>query len=146
MYAVIYTYTKGTWIVQPYFQFGDVPTNPKIGIVRGATTQGGAILVNHTFKRGFSLAGRGEYITSSGSVADQAVNLMFGPGSAGWSATLTPTFQNGGFFFRGDLSFVRATNYTPGYVFGLAGMNQNQPRAMAEIGFIFGNNIVAKKP
>ena len=27
MYAVIYTYTKGSWIVQPYFQYTDVPTN-----------------------------------------------------------------------------------------------------------------------
>ena len=146
MYAVIYTYTKGSWIVQPYFQFTDVPTNLKIGIAKGAGTRGGALLVSHTFKHGFSLAGRGEYIASTGSVADRAVNLMFGPGSAGWSATLTPTFQYGGFFFRGDLSFVRASNYTPGYAFGPTGMNQNQPRAVAEIGFIFGNNIIAKKP
>jgi hypothetical protein len=146
MYAVVYTYTKGSWIVQPYFQFTDVPTNLKIGIAKGAGTRGGALLVSHTFKHGFSLAGRGEYIASTGSVADRAVNLMFGPGSAGWSATLTPTFQYGGFFVRGDLSFVRASNYTPGYAFGPTGMNQNQPRAVAEIGFIFGNNIIAKKP
>ena len=141
MYAVIYTYTKGSWIVQPYFQFTDVPTNLKIGITKGAGTRGGALLVNHTFEHGFSLAGRGEYITSTGSVADQAVNLMYGPGSAGWSATLTPTFQYGGFFFRGDLSFVRVSSFTPGYAFGPTGMNQNQPRAVAEFGFIFGNNI-----
>jgi len=83
MYAVIYTYTKGSWIVQPYFQFTDVPTNLKIGIAKGAGTGGGALLVSHAFKHGFSLAGRGEYITSTGSVADQAVNLMYGPGSAG---------------------------------------------------------------
>jgi len=146
MYAVIYTYTKGAWIVQPYFQFTDVPTNLKIGIPKGAETRGGALLVSHTFRHGFSLAGRGEYITSTGSVADQAVNLLYGPGSAGWSATLTPTFQYGGFFLRGDLSFVRASSYTPGYAFGPTGMNQNQPRAVAEIGFIFGNNIIAKKP
>jgi hypothetical protein len=144
MYAVIYTYTKGSWIVQPYFQFSDVPTNLKIGITKGAGTRGGALLMSHTFKHGFSLAGRGEYITSTGSVADQAVNLMFGPGSAAWSATLTPTFQYGGFFFRGDVSWVHASSYTPGYVFGPTGMNDNQPRAVAEIGFMFGNNI--RKP
>ena len=144
MYAVIYTYTKGSWIVQPYFQFSDVPTNLKIGITKGARTRGGALLMSRTFKHGFSLAGRGEYITSTGSVADQAVNLMFGPGSAAWSATLTPTFQYGGFFFRGDVSWVHASSYTPGYVFGPTGMNDNQPRAVAEIGFMFGNNI--RKP
>ena len=40
MYALIYTYTKGSWIVQPYFQYGDVPTNPKVGVTHGASTTG----------------------------------------------------------------------------------------------------------
>jgi hypothetical protein len=145
IYNAIYTYTKGSWIIQPYFQHSDVPTNQKIGVVKGASTNGGALLVSHSFKHGLSLAGRGEYITSSGSATDQAVNLMYGPGSGGWSATVTPTFQDGGFFVRGDLSFVRATSYTPGYAFGPTGANPNQPRAMAEIGFLFGNNLREKK-
>ena len=118
-------------------QYTDVPTNTKIGIVKGASTRGGALLVSHAFQHGFSLAGRGEYISSTGSVADQSVNLIFGPGSSGWSATLTPTFQYERFFVRGDLSWVHASNYTPGYVFGPTGMNNNQPRAIAEIGFLF---------
>jgi hypothetical protein len=145
IYNVIYTFSKGSWLVQPYFQYTSVPTNAKIGIVKGASTTGGAILVNHTFKHGFSLPVRWEYISSSGSAAEQSVNLMFGPGSAGTSITVTPTFQYGGFFFRGDLSWVHASSYTPGYVFGPAGMNNNQPRAVAEIGFMFGNNIVERK-
>jgi hypothetical protein len=146
MYAVIYTYTKGSWIVQPYVQFTYVPTNPKIGVVKGAGTRGGALLVSHTFKHGFSLAGRGEYISSTGSVAEKAVNLMYGPGSAGTSLTVTPTFQYGGFFFRGDISWVHANSFTPGFAFGPTGIDQNQARAVAEIGFIFGNNIIAKNP
>lgn len=146
MYAVIYTYTKGSWIIQPYYQYGSVPTNPKVGVLKGNTTQGGAILVNHTFKHGFSLPVRWEYITSTGSASDPTVvNLMYGPGSAGTSVTVTPTFQSGGFFVRGDFSFVHASNYTPGVVFGPAGLNNNQSRAVAEIGFVFGNNIIEKK-
>lgn len=137
MYALIYTYTKSGWIIQPYFQYSDVPTNPEVGVIKGASTQGGALLVSHTFGHRFSLAGRGEYISSTGSVADQSVNLIFGPRSSGWSATLTPTFQYQRFFCRGDLSWVRASNYTPGFVFGRSGMNNNQPRAVAEIGFLF---------
>ena len=146
IYNVIYTYTKGSWILQPYWQYTNVPTNAQIGIVKGASTQGGAILVNHTFKHGFSLPVRWEYITSSGTAAQQAVNLMYGPGSAGTSITVTPTFQYGGFFFRTDLAYVHISNFTPGSVFGPAGMNNNQTRAVAEIGFVFGNNIVEKKP
>jgi hypothetical protein len=141
----MYTYTKGSWIVQPYFQYTSVGTNAAIGVVKGASTTGGAILVNHTFKHGFSLPGRWEYISSSGNATEKAVNLMFGPGSAGTSLTVTPTFQYGGFFFRGDLSWVHAIDSTPGFAFGAGGMNQNQYRAVGEIGFIFGNNI-EKKP
>src|SRR5579864_8743207 len=36
IYNVIYTYNKGAWIVQPYWQYTDVPTNAKIGIAKGA--------------------------------------------------------------------------------------------------------------
>src|ERR1017187_5194190 len=147
MYAVIYTYTKGSWIIQPYWQYTNVPTNAKIGVVKGNTTQGGAILVNHTFKHGFSLPVRWEYIASSGNKTDpDVVNLMYGPGSKGTSITVTPTFQYGGFFFRGDISYVHVSDITPGLAFGQGGNLKSQPRAMAEIGFIFGNNIIAKKP
>jgi len=145
IYNVIYTYTKGAWIIQPYFQYTDVPTNASIGIVKGATTQGEALLLSHAFKHGFSLAGRGEYISSTGSSTQKTVNLMYGPGSTGISLTATPTFQYGGFFFRGDLGWVRAGNITPGDAFGSTGMNDNQFRAVGEIGFMFGNNIVEKK-
>jgi hypothetical protein len=146
IYNVIYTFTKGPWIIQPYFQYTNVPTNVQIGIPNGASTQGEAILLSHAFKHGFSLAGRGEYISSTGSAAQKSVNLMFGPGSAGTSVTVTPTFQYGGFFVRGDISLVHASSFTPGDAFGPLGMNSNQPRAVGEIGFMFGSNIVEKKP
>jgi hypothetical protein len=137
MYALIYTYTKAGWIVQPYLQYSHVPTNPRIGIVKGASARGAALLLSRSFKRGFSLAGRGEYIASTGSAAEGSVNLLYGPGSAAWSITLTPTFQHKRFFTRGDLSFVRANSFTPGAVFGPAGMNRNQPRGVVEVGLMF---------
>jgi hypothetical protein len=146
MYAVIYTYSKGSWIVQPYWQYTNVPTNAKIGVVKGASTTGAAILVSRAFKHGFSLPARFEYIASTGKASEGAVNLMYGPGSAGTSFTVTPTFQYGGLFFRGDVGYVHVSSITPGYAFGSAGNKQSQPRAMAEIGFLFGNNIVEKTP
>lgn len=144
MYALIYTFTKGAWIIQPYYQYSRVPTNPTVGVVDGASTNGGAVLVSRAFKHGFSLPGRVEYITSSGSTAAQSVNLIFGPGSAGTSVTATPTLQKGALYLRGDVSWVHANSYTPGDVFGKNGANANQARAIAEIGFIFGSNITEK--
>lgn len=137
MYAAIYTYSKGSWIVQPYFQYSNVPTNPEIGIINDASTWGGAVLVSRAIKSGFSLAGRGEYISTTGSAATQSANLLYGPGSAGWSVTVTPTYQYKRFFTRGDLSFVRANNYTLGDVFGPNGTNRDQPRGVVEAGFMF---------
>jgi hypothetical protein len=141
MYAVLYTFNKAPWIIQPYWQYTNIPTNPSIGVVKGATTNAAAILVSRTFKHGFSLPARFEYIKSSGSASDQSVNLMYGPGSSGTSITVTPTYQHGGFFVRGELAYVHAGSIAPGSAFGSDGTLQNQTRAMAEFGFIFGNNI-----
>jgi len=137
MYALIYTYTKGNWIVQPYYQYSHVPTNQSIGIAHGASTQGGALLLSRTLKHGWSIAGRGEYISTSGSEAENSVNLLYGPGSAAWSLTATPTFQDHRFFARGDISFVRAESFTPGAAFGSAGNDANQARGVLEVGFLF---------
>lgn len=94
-------------------------------------------MLTHKFNDRFSLAGRGEYISSTGSASEQSVNLIFGPGSGAWSLTVTPTFQYHGFFVRGDVSFVQATNYTPGAGFGPLGMDRGQPRGQIEAGLMF---------
>jgi hypothetical protein len=145
MHAVIYTYTKGPWIVSPYFQYGKLPTNAKVGVPTGTSATGGAINVSYAFKSGFSLPARVEFLTSSGSATDGSVNLLgFGAGSAGTTFTATPTYQKGGMYVRSDLAWVRATNYTPGSVFGKTGTDANQFRAVLEFGFIFGKNITEK--
>jgi hypothetical protein len=146
IYNVIYMYMKGPLMIQPYFQYTDVPTNAKLGILKGTSTTGGAILFSYAFKHGFSLPVRYEYIGSSGSVAQDTVNLLYGSGSSGTSFTVTPTFQTGGFFLRGDVSWTHAGSFEKGYVFGPLGLNNNQTRGMLEVGFMFGNNIMEKKP
>ena len=145
MHAVIYTYTKGPWIISPYFQYSKLPTNAKVGVPTGTSATGGAINASYAFKSGFSLPARVEYLTNSGSPTDGSVNLLgFGAGSSGTTFTATPTYQKGGMYVRSDLAWVRATNYTPGSVFGETGTDANQFRAVLEFGFIFGNNITGK--
>ncbi len=146
IYNVLYTYSKGAWIVQPYWQYTNVPTNTKIGVAKGNSTNSGAILVNRSFKHGFALPVRWEFIGSTASANDpNAVNLMYGPGSKGTSITVTPTYQHGGFFFRGEFAYVHISDIAPGLGFGKNGDLKNQNRAMAEFGFIFGNNVIEKK-
>jgi putative OmpL-like beta-barrel porin-2 len=137
MYFAEYSYVKGKWILQPYLQYSSVPTNPSIGVVRGASTWGGAILASRSLKRGFSVAGRWEYIASTGSALNQAVNLMYGPGSAAWSLTVTPTYQYKKIFTRADISFVQANNFTAGAAFGPHGTQGSQTRGLVEMGVLF---------
>lgn len=137
IYNLIYTYTKGNWVVQPYFQYTDVPTNASIGIAQGASTKSGALLMTYNFKHGFSLAPRIEYIKSSGSASNGAVNLMYGPGSGAFGLTITPTYRKDAFFLRGDLAIVHATSMTAGDGFGTNGLSANQPRGVVEAGFMF---------
>jgi hypothetical protein len=145
MHAVIYTYSKGPWIISPYFQYGKLPTNAKVGVPTGTSSTGGAINVSYAFKSGFSLPARVEYLTSSGNATDGSVNLLgFGAGSAGTTFTATPTYQKGGFFVRADLAYVHASNFTTGDVFGKTGADSGQFRTVGEFGFIFGSNIAGK--
>ncbi|MFY9854728.1 MAG: outer membrane beta-barrel protein [Terracidiphilus sp.] len=146
MHAVIYTYTKGPWIISPYFQYGNVPTNATVGVLKGTSATGGAVNASYAFKSGFSLPVRVEYLTSSGSANDEvSVNLLgFGAGSSGTTFTATPTYQKGGMYVRSDLAWVHATNYTPGDTFGKTGTDASQFRAVLEFGFIFGKNITEK--
>jgi len=145
MYAVIYTYTKGPGS-SSLLQFTDVPTNLKIGIAKGAGTGGGALLVSHGLQaRLLARRTRGIY-HEHGERRRSSCQPDVRTGSAGWSATLTAHLSIRRLLLSRRPFFVRASNYTPGYGFGPTGMNQNQPRAVAEIGFIFGNNIIAKKP
>jgi hypothetical protein len=145
MHAVIYTYTKGPWIVSPYFQYGNVPANLKVGVLKGTSATGGAVNVSYAFKSGFSLPVRVEYLTSSGNATNGSVNLLgFGAGSSGTTFTATPTYQKGGVYVRGDLAWVHATSYTPGSVFGTTGTDGDQFRGVLEFGFIFGKNMTEK--
>ncbi len=137
IYNLIYTYSKGAWVIQPYFQYTDVPTNTNIGIAQGAGTKGGAVLATYNFKRGFSLAVRPEYIKTTGSASNGAINLLYGPGSGAFGFTVTPTYRKDAFFLRGDFAIVHATDMTSGAAFGPAGLNANQPRGVLEAGFMF---------
>ena len=140
IYNVEYTYSHENWMITPYYQFTHVPANAAIGIPVSGSTNGGALLLNYNFKGGISLAVRPEYITSNGS-ATSGLNLLgYGAGSGAFAFTVTPTYQKGGFFLRGDVSVVDARNVLvppAGAAFGPAGLNTKQVRGVVETGFMF---------
>ncbi len=136
IFNLIYTYNAAPWTVTPYFQYTSVPGNAFFGL-KGASTYGGALLANYSFNDNWNLAGRWEYIASSGSAANSNVSLIYGPGSGAFSFTVTPTYQQGIFFLRADASVVAADSTTAGFAFGKAGKSQTQGRFLLETGIIF---------
>lgn len=138
---LIYTYQSDKWLVTPYLQYTYVPSNPNIGIQNSAQTMGAALLTNYRFsgnaRGGFSIPLRFEYISSAGSGGIGSPNLLYGVGSSAWSATITPTYQVGKYFIRGELSYVQAINASSGYAFGTAGTSSTQSRIMAEAGIMY---------
>lgn len=147
IYNLILTHTSGLWTFIPYLQATYVPRKPSIGIEHEAATYGGALLASYSFDpsfrlgdlslAGFSLPVRLEYVVSTGSTQDDAPNLLYGPRSAAWSVTVTPTYQYERFFARAEFSYVGTRHAVAGLAFGLDGNNTTQARFLVESGLLF---------
>jgi len=141
IFNVIYTYTSHNWSLAPYLQYTYIPANPSLGILTSAQTSGAAILTNYRlfkdFAKSITFPTRFEYISSSGKGNLNSPNLLYGPGSAAWSVTVTPTYQYQQFFVRGEFSYVQTINATQGQAFGMSGTAINQARIMFETGFLY---------
>ena len=131
IYNLIFTHNAGPLVVSPYLQYSSSPYIP--GVSNSGDTWGGAVLAKYQFNPEWSLAGRFEYIGSNG-----AANLLgYGIGSDAWSITVTPTWQKGILFARGELSYTDVGGGTPGLMFGAQGANKDQFRGLIEAGVAF---------
>lgn len=141
IFNALYTYANGPWSVAPYLQYTYVPSNPSLGILSSAQTSGAAVLVKRRISgdktSSITLPMRLEYITSAGGVNQNSPNLLYGAGSAAWSATVTPTYQYKSVFVRAELSYVQTINPGPGLAFGSSGNAKNQTRAVIETGILY---------
>ncbi|MGH6993039.1 MAG: outer membrane beta-barrel protein [Caulobacteraceae bacterium] len=141
IFNLIFTHAKGPWTIEPYLQWSHVPAMAAPA-APSASTFGAALLVDYVFPsasklKGFSLPVRLEWITTTGSAAAGAPNLLFGPGSQAFSFTITPTRQFGIAFVRAEFSLVEASRTLAGAAFGTNGDLRSQARGLAEFGFLF---------
>jgi Putative beta-barrel porin-2, OmpL-like. bbp2 len=134
---LLYTYNAAPWVINPYIQFSRVSSSASLGIPHAASMWGVGLLATYAMSPHFSLSGRAEYEDSSGSLANGAPNLLYGPGSKAWSLTVTPTVQYGVFFARADASYVGASDITRGFALGRTFSNKSQTRLMFETGIVF---------
>ena len=139
LFNIIYTHTDGPLVVSPYVQFTNVDASARLGIPHSASTTGVTVLASYAFNDFLKLAGRVEYIDSSGKGATlgQSTNLLYGPGSNAFSFTITPTFQYQLFYARAEWSIVTAGSTVPGFAFGPSGTATSQNRFAIEAGVLF---------
>ena len=133
IWNLMWTHTEGAWVINPYLQYSTTPKITKYGLLSSASTFGGAVLAKYTVSPTLNVAGRAEYISSSGS----QVALLYGPKSSAWSFTITPTWQIDKYFLRGELSYTKVDSLGAGSGFGKTGNQSDQTRAMIETGFLF---------
>jgi len=132
IFNLIWTHTSGNLEVMPYLQYIHSPKDASVGLPTSGSSFGGAVLAKYSFTPTLSVAGRAEYVTSSG-----GTSLLFGPKSKAMSLTLTPTWQVKTFFVRGELSYTKLDKAAPGAGFGPAGTSDTQTRAVVETGVLF---------
>lgn len=137
LYFLSWAHNDGPFTSQAYVQLGHVPKDEALGIARGASTYGAALLGKYGVTGQLTLAARAEIIKSTGSLGNGAPSLIYGPGSGAWSLTVTPTWQKGIFFVRGEGSYVRAFDVVPGFGLGRDGDRHSQVRGMIEAGLLF---------
>ena len=131
IYNLMYSHTMGALVISPYLQYNTSQNIP--GVSLPGDTFGAAVIAKYQINPEWSLGGRFEYITSSGTA-----NLLgYGVNSDAWSITLTPTWQKGILFVRGELSYVGVGSGTPGLMFGAAGTEDSQFRGLVEAGVLF---------
>jgi Putative beta-barrel porin-2, OmpL-like. bbp2 len=130
--TIAYTYTDDKWLISPYVQYNYVKEDREIGINDEGSTLGFAVLANYKYTDNYSLAARGEYISSSGGSA-----MLYGSDSDAWSITLTPTYKQGAFFARADLAYVGLQDAAAGAGFGKNGDEDGQARLVLETGLLF---------
>ena len=137
LYFLSWTHTDGPWTIQPYVQLGHVKSDADLGIAHSASTYGAALLGKYSFSKEVALAGRAEWIKSSGTLSNGAPSLLYGPGSGALSLTLTPTFQKGVFFGRLEGSYLHVYKTAPGFALGGDFNKKSQVRGLIEAGIIF---------
>jgi hypothetical protein len=144
IYNILYTYNAAPVVINPYIQY--IKYDSDVGF--HSENYGAGILASYQLSPTWSIAARAEYETVDSNVGIPGIELGFGAKKDGWSLTVTPTWQKGIFFIRGEGSYTNVSPYldASGFVsggglattgFGTSGTKDDQFRALLETGVIF---------
>ena len=137
LYGLYYTYSGSNFTVTPEIQYMYTSVNTAFGVTHSSSDISAMIHADYYISDNWSIAGGIDYEKSSST--GEGTNATggyfgYGPGSSALGVMITPTYTDGGYFIRDELSFVRLTHYTNGF-----GSNNSpdQFRDILETGFWF---------
>jgi hypothetical protein len=134
IYNIMYTYNAAPWTFGPYAQYEHYDSG--VGSEWGI-----GVLGSYQFTPEWSLNARAEYETTDDAVLEYGFPFPGYEKASAFSLTVTPTYQKGIFFARGEVSYTDLPDYahTPfiGLGFGENGTSSDQFRAMFETGVVF---------
>lgn len=138
IYDLMYTFSSDPWTIAPYVQYQNFNDHPSYSCggckLSSGSNWGIGILASYQIDPNWSLNGRFEYEGASGG-SPNFWGLEYGQKSKAWSLTVTPTYQDGMFFARGEVSYTGLSDQTFG--FGSALNKDSQFRALFETGIVF---------
>jgi len=135
MYGAYYTYTGSNFTITPEFQYIYTPKNAAFGTTESTDNVSAMIHGAYDINDNWSIAAGVDFTHNSASRnSDFAYGFGYGPGASALGVMITPTYTDGDFFARDELSYVRLTNYSNG--FG-ADNRPDQIRDILETGFWF---------
>ncbi len=136
LYGIYYTYSGKRFSFIPEVQYVYTPKNAAFGTTESSYNISAMIHADYYLTSNWSIAAGIDYeYSSSQRTPGQSYYFGYGPGSSAIGVMLTPTYTDGDYFIRDELSYVRLTNFTTG--FGNSSTRPDQIRDILETGFWF---------
>lgn len=127
-------YNKGKFKIIPEIEYIYNNKNVAFGTYDYSYNLSAMLHVNFDFSQHWSVASGIDYTTSGDSLVS-GYYQGYGPGASALGVMITPTYTNGGWFIRNELSYVRLQDFTHGHGFGDNGLAPDQFRDILESGF-----------
>ena len=133
MIGAYYDYTNGNLNLIPEVQYVYAKVDHQIGIDKFTSNFGAELIGDYKFaKTPWSVGGQVMYYSNNGPEA-----WYLNAHSAGIGLGVTPTWQQGNIFARGEVGLFHLTSIGTGPAFGGTGTDRNQVIGLLEAGVVF---------
>ncbi len=129
-FNILSTYTINNLSLGLDLVYVEAPKDDSAGVTEKSKASGGALHLSYSFTQDFKISSRIEYFKDNTDIG--GIDLVgLGDGNKGYSFTVTPMYQKGVVYLKGEFSYVKADKE-------FTSNNKNkQSRVGLEVGFLF---------